>query len=222
MATSRSDSDEGELLRAAARGDEAAGQKLLAKHRGRLRQMVAVYLDQRLAARVDPSDVVQEALADAALGLAAYLRERPLPFYPWLRQFARQRLLQLHRHHIQTRRRSVEREVAWDFCLPDRSSQALAERLTASGTSPSRRLIRDELRQRVRAAMDRLAERDREILVMRHLEEMSAAEIAAILGINEGAARVRLLRALTRLRGLLDDGEERHSHDALPERSRRE
>ena len=100
MATSQSDTDELELLRAAADGDEAAGQQLLARHRGRLRQMVAVRLDRRLAARVDPSDVVQEALAEAARELADYLRERPLPFYPWLRQFAWERLLQLHRRHI--------------------------------------------------------------------------------------------------------------------------
>jgi RNA polymerase sigma-70 factor, ECF subfamily len=206
MATSQSDADELELLQAAAGGDDDAGQRLLARHRGRLRQMVAVYLDHRLAARVDASDVVQEALADAARGLAGYLRQRPLPFYPWLRQFAWQRLLQLQRHHIRARRRSVEREVPWDLALPDRSADALADRLLASGTSPSRRLMRDELRRRVQAAMDRLAVRDREILVMRHLEEMSAAEIAAILGISEGAVRVRLLRALSRLRNLLDDG----------------
>jgi RNA polymerase sigma-70 factor (ECF subfamily) len=206
MATNPSDTDELEWLRAAADGDEAASQRLLARHRGRLRQMVAVYLDRRLSARVDPSDIVQEALADAARGLAAYLRAPPLPFYPWLRQFARQRLLQLHRRHIGARRRSVEREAPWDIALSDQSADALADRLIANGTSPSRRLIRDELRRRVQAAMERLAERDREILVMRHLEEMSAAEIAAILGISEGAIRVRLLRALTRLRNLLDDG----------------
>jgi RNA polymerase sigma-70 factor (ECF subfamily) len=206
MATSQSDTDELESLRAAAAGDEAAGQQLLARHRGRLRQMVAVYLDRRLSARVDPSDIVQEALADAARGLSDYLREPPLPFYPWLRQFAWQRLCQFHRHHIRARRRSVEREVPWDIALPDQSADALADRLMASGTSPSRRLIRDELRRRVQAAMGRLAERDREFLVMRYLEEMSSAEIAAILGISEGAVRVRHLRALTRLRVLLDDG----------------
>jgi RNA polymerase sigma-70 factor (ECF subfamily) len=206
MATGPFENDEFELLRAAGDDDDAARQQLLARHRGRLRQMVTVYLDHRLVARVDPSDVVQEALAEAARGLPAYLRERPLPFYPWLRQFARQRLLQLHRHHIHARRRSVDREVPWDLALPDRSADSLADRLLASGTSPSRRLINDERRRRVQAAMERLAARDREILVMRHLEEMSAAEIAAILGISEGAVRVRLLRALVRLRGLLDDG----------------
>ena len=206
MATRQSDTDELDLLRAAERGDDAAGQRLLARHRSRLRQMVAIYLDRRLTARVDPSDVVQEALADAARGLSDYLRERPLPFYPWLRQFAWQRLLQHHRHHIGAQRRSVAREVPWDLALPDQSANALADRLMANGTSPSRRMIRDELRRRVQAALDRLAPRDREILVMRHLEEMSAADIAAILGISEGAVRVRLLRALARLRALLDDG----------------
>jgi RNA polymerase sigma-70 factor (ECF subfamily) len=206
MTTSQSDTDELELLRAAANGDEAAVPRLLARHRGRLRQMVAVYLDHRLAARVDPSDIVQEALADAARGFPGYLRAPPLPFYPWLRQFARQRLLQLHRRHIGARCRSVEREVPWEVALPDQSADALADRLMANGTSPSRRMMREEQRRRIRAALDRLAERDREILVMRHLEEMSAAEIAAILGISEGAVRVRLLRALTRLRNLLDDG----------------
>jgi RNA polymerase sigma-70 factor (ECF subfamily) len=206
MTVSWSHTEELEWLRAAADGDQAASQRLLDQHRGRLRQMVAVYLDRRLSARVDPSDIVQEALADAARGLAGYLREPPLPFYPWLRQFARQRLLQLHRRHIRARRRSVEREVPWDIALPDQSTDTLAGRLMADGTSPSRRLIRDELRRRVQAAMGRLPERDREILVMRHLEEMSAAEIAAVLGISEGAVRVRVLRALTRLRGLLDDG----------------
>jgi RNA polymerase sigma-70 factor (ECF subfamily) len=205
MATDRFESDERALLQAAAGGDDAAGQELLHRHRGRLRQMIAVYLDRRLAARVDPSDVVQEALADAARGLAGYLREPPLPFYPWLRQFAWQRLLRLQRHHIRAQRRSVEREVHWDPAMPDRSADELADRLLASGTSPSRRLIQDELRRRVQVAMGRLSDRDREILVMRHLEEMSAGEIAAVLEISEGAVRVRLLRALTKLRNLLDD-----------------
>src|SRR5262249_3349708 len=136
MAISPSDSDELELLRAAEDGDGSAGQQLLARHRNRLRQMVAIYLDRRLAARVDPSDVVQDVLAAAAGGLTGYPRERPLPFYPWLRQFARQRLMQLHRYHICAQRRSVNREVSWDLVLPDRSADELADRLMASRTSP--------------------------------------------------------------------------------------
>jgi RNA polymerase sigma-70 factor (ECF subfamily) len=205
MSTSQFERDDEALVRAAAMGDQGARQRLLARHRGRLRQMVAVYLDRRLAARVDPSDVVQEALADAAQGFDGYMREQPLPFYPWLRQLAWQRLRELKRYHLRAQRRSVDREVRLDTALPDQSADALADRLAAGETSPSRRIMRDELRRRVRTAMDRMAERDREILVMRHLEEMSAGEISAILDISAGAVRVRLLRALTRLRSLLDD-----------------
>src|SRR4051812_38196014 len=112
MVSSPSDTDE--LLREASGGDKAAGEKLLVRHQGRLRQMVAVYLDRRLAARVDPSDVVRGVLAEASRGLSNSLRERPLPFYPWLRQFAWQRLAHLHRHHIDAQRRSVEREEPMD------------------------------------------------------------------------------------------------------------
>jgi RNA polymerase sigma-70 factor (ECF subfamily) len=193
------------LVRAAGNGDEAAADRLLGGHRARLRRMIAVYLDRRIAARIDPSDVVQEALAEAAQELPRYVREQPLPFYPWLRRFAWQRLMQLHRHHIGAGKRSVAREETWPMPLPDESAGDLAERLIDHQTSPSLRLIRDELRQRVQAALDRLSPRDRELLIMRHLEEMSTAEIAAILGVSVGAVRVRLLRALTRLRAMLDD-----------------
>jgi RNA polymerase sigma-70 factor, ECF subfamily len=197
--------DTDELLRAAEHGDGRARQQLLARHRSRLRQMVAVHLDRRLAARIDPSDVVQETFIDAAMNLSDYLRERPLPFYPWLRQLAWQRLQRLHRDHIQRRRRSVLREQGQSLLFPDQSADALANRLKASGSSPSGHLIRDEMRRRVQDAMNQLSPNDRELLVMRHLEEMSAAEIGAVLGIGAGAARTRHVRALARLRSLLDD-----------------
>jgi RNA polymerase sigma-70 factor (ECF subfamily) len=167
--------------------------------------MIAVRIDRRLAARVDPSDLVQEALAYAAQALSDYLRRRPLPFYLWLRQFAWERLLKLHRHHIHTRKRSVDREQQWALPLPDGSVMELARRLVASGTSPSRRLIRDELRDRLRAALSRLPERDREVLVLRHLEQLAPAEVAAVLGLSVGAVMTRHTRALERLRNLLDD-----------------
>ena len=195
-----------ELVERAARGDEAARHLLLTRHRDRLKRMVAVHLDRRLAARVDPSDIVQEALLDAHRDLSDYLRRRPLPLYPWLRQLAWERLLKWHRAHIRVQKRSVGREEHRDLALPEESAVLLAHRLIAAGTSPSRRLIRDELRQRVRAALGTMAPRDREVLVMRHLEEMTAAEIAAALGITERAAKARHTRALERLRGLLDEG----------------
>jgi RNA polymerase sigma-70 factor (ECF subfamily) len=168
--------------------------------------MVALRLDRRLGARLDPSDVVQEALADAAVHLDEYLRDRPLPFYPWLRRFAWERLCKAHRHHIHAQRRSIHREES-EMPLPDESVRQLAHRLLAAGTSPSRRLIRQEQGHRVRAALAELAPRDREILVMRHLEQMETPEIAAALGITAGAVRNRQLRALIRLRTLLEGDE---------------
>ena len=152
--------------------------------------MVAVRLDRRLAARVDPSDVVQEALAEADRHLYDYLRDRPLPFYPWLRQFAWERLSQAASPPLEARRRSVAREEDGRRPLPDESVVQLAHRLVASGTSPSRHVIRDELRDRVRAALAELTPRDREVLVLRYLEELRRPRSAAVLGISEGAVRI--------------------------------
>ena len=205
--TSPASADTQELLDRSVRGDAAARQELLVRHRARLRRMVALRLDRRLGARLDPSDVVQEALADAAVHLDEYLRDRPLPFYPWLRQFAWERLVKAHRNHIHAQRRSIVREEQPEMPLSQESVRQLAYQLLAGGTSPSRRLIRQEQRQRVRSALAELAAPDREVLVMRHLEQMETPEIAAALGISEGAVRNRQYRALVRLRALLE-GEE--------------
>src|SRR6516162_9364212 len=194
--------DTDELLQRAAAGDETARDALLGRHRRRLSRMVAVRFDARLAARVDPSDVVQETLAEAAASLDRYLRERPLPFYPWLRQLAQRRLIDLHRRHVQARRRSVTREVGPPG-LPDHSALALADRLFARTSSPSAGPRRQERRDRVRAALAALPEPDREVLVLRILEALPTRETAAVLGISEVAVRSRQVRALDRLKGLL-------------------
>jgi len=167
--------------------------------------VIDLRMDRRLAGRMDSADVVQDIFATAVRKLPTYLRDRPLPFYPWLRQIAWDRLTELHRRHVQARRRSVSREEHWEPLLPDESAAELAECLLARSSSPSARLQREELRQRVRIALVQLAGPDREVLVLRHLEQLSLAEIAAVLGITEGAAGKRHLRALERLRGLLGD-----------------
>jgi RNA polymerase sigma-70 factor, ECF subfamily len=190
-----------ELLRRAEAGDAKATGLLLHRHRRRLRRMVAVRMDPRLAARVDPSDVVQETLAGAAKRLPEYLRDRPLPFYPWLRRLAWDHLAVLHRRHVKARRRTVEREEMPP--LPDRSALELADRLFARGSNPSARVRREERSRHVREALGSMPHRDREVLVLRHLEQLSPAEIAAVLGISEGAVYTRHLRALRRLRELL-------------------
>ncbi len=147
MAAASSDTDQ--LIEQARGGDGAARSQLLMHHRERLKRMVAVRLDRRLAARVDPSDVVQEALADAAGKLSDYLRERPIPFFPWLRQIAWERLVKLHRRHLHAEMRSVRREESGLLDLPDNSALELARRLIAPGSTVGRRLLRDELRGRV-------------------------------------------------------------------------
>jgi RNA polymerase sigma-70 factor (ECF subfamily) len=199
MAASSDDTDG--LIERARGGDPAAEAAILSGQRDRLRRLIATRLDRRVAARIDPSDVIQEALADAALRLSAYLQNPPLPLLPWLRQFALERLAKAHRHHIRAGKRSVGRERP----PPGEPERAEGHRLVAGGTSPSGRVIRDEARERVRVAMGRLAEGDRKVLAMRHIEALSMAQIAEILGITEGAAKVRHIRALRRLQSLLED-----------------
>jgi RNA polymerase sigma-70 factor (ECF subfamily) len=199
--------DTDELVLRSARGDDSARQALLVRHRDRLRRMIGIRLDRRLLGRLDPSDVVQEVLIEAHEKLNDYLREQPLPFYPWLRQIAWQRLVKIHQHH-HARKRRVTNEGPPVLALPEDSVADLVERLAGSGTSPSRHALREELRLRVRRALGQLGERDREVLVLRYLEQLPLAEIAAVVGTTEGAVKSRHARALLRLQALLGDAGE--------------
>jgi RNA polymerase sigma-70 factor (ECF subfamily) len=200
--TATHDPDTEQLLCRVAQGDNAARGRLLERHRQRLRQMIAVRLDRRLQARLDPSDVLQETLAEADQKLSDYAR-RPLPFYPWLRGLAWECLVRLHRQHVRAGKRSVCREEPHGLTLPDESAHELADQLAAKGSNPSARLRHDELRRRLHEALDRLRESDREVLVLRYLEHLSTREMAAVLGLSEAGVKTRQLRALQRLRDLL-------------------
>lgn len=189
--------DTDELLRQADADDPAATQVLLARHRSRLRRMVAVHLDRRLQGRVDPSDIVQEALVDAARKLPRYLRERPLPFYPWLRELAWERLARARRRHLRAARRSVAREDRRAFHLTQDSAAHLARLLVASGT-PSEQAVQQERLALVRETVRRLRPRDAEILVLRYLEQLEVEEIAAVLGLTVPGVKSRVRRALER------------------------
>jgi RNA polymerase sigma-70 factor, ECF subfamily len=203
MAQRESDTDQ-LLLQAAGSGQDTWGE-LLERHRQRLERMVALRMDKRLAMRLDPADVVQETLAEAVVKLPAYMRDEPLPFYPWLRQLALDLLTELHRRHVSARMRTVTLEERWCPEFSNDSVVQLADRLLGRTSSPSTRLIRKEECERVRAALGRLASPDREVLVMRHLEQLPLADIAAVLGVTEGTTGKRHLRALERLRALLAD-----------------
>jgi RNA polymerase sigma-70 factor, ECF subfamily len=192
---------DGEALDRAAAGDPSAWQDLVRAHRDRLRRMVALRLDPRLRGRIDPSDVVQETLLDAAGLLAGYRRDPPLPFYLWLRQLAGTRLAKAHRHHLGALRRDARREVALPGeRLPEVSSAALAEHLAGREPRPSEAAARAELRARLEEVLGRLDPLDREVLALRHFEQLSNAEAAAVLALTESAASKRYVRALERLR----------------------
>ena len=199
------DTDTDELLRFASTGDDQAGERLLERHRDRLRRLVAVRLDSRLATRVDASDVVQDTLTTAHRGLAEYLHNKPIAFYPWLRQIALNRLTDLYRFHVRAGKRSLDREVPISPGVNDESAMQLAQQLVDSCSSPSRQLLHAELKLRVMAALDQLPNVEREIMVMRHLERLPIKEIAVILEMPTGSVMSRHYRAVRTLRRLLDE-----------------
>jgi RNA polymerase sigma-70 factor (ECF subfamily) len=198
------DDDSQTLLAQATVGDQAATQRLLALHRRRLRSMIAMRLDRRLSARVDPSDVLQETLAEAHQKLPEYLRTQPIPFYPWLRQIAWDKIVELHRKHLVAQARAVTREEQYSPGLPDQSALDLGRRLIARGSSPSQHLLEQELKARVQTALGRLDAQDRDVLVLRFLEQLSMEETAAVLGLTPEGVKSRQRRALQRFGQLVD------------------
>jgi RNA polymerase sigma-70 factor (ECF subfamily) len=203
------DMDTDELLHLTAGGDAAAMHELLGRHRRRLAQMVQVRMDPRVRGRIDPSDVVQETLAAASQRMSSYIADKPLPFYPWLRQIAWEKLVHAHDRHLRAAKRSVAREQEFHFGISDESAMVLAERFVGAASSPSAAAVRRELRRRVQEALEELSDDDREVLLQRYLEQMPSKEIAAGMGVSEAAVNMRHMRALERMRKLLStDGRE--------------
>jgi RNA polymerase sigma-70 factor (ECF subfamily) len=193
-----------EQLRRALRGDQAAWERLLERHRDRLRRMIALRLDRRLRGRVDPSDVIQEAHLEAAVRLGEYLQKPEAPFFLWLRYLAGQRLIALHRRHLGAKARDAGREVGvGGGVLPEATSAALAARLLGHDTGPSEAAIRAEREARLREALDRLDPLDREVLALRHFEQLTNSEAAQVLRIPAATAYKRHVRALRRLKEAL-------------------
>jgi RNA polymerase sigma-70 factor, ECF subfamily len=188
------------LLVEAEAGKCEAVDRLLARHRDYLRRFVEFRIDPKLAARVDASDVVQEAQLEVARKLQDFLRLRPMPFRLWLRQIAYDRLLMLRRFHIRSARRSVGREVA----MSDRSSLIMARQLLASSTA-SKHMARRELAAEIRKAIAVLPDQHREVLLMRTFEGLSFDEVAYLLDVEPATARKRHGRALIRLQKVLAD-----------------
>ncbi len=192
-----------ELLVGAGKGESTAVNQLLDRHREALRNMVRARMDQKLARRVDASDVVQDVLLEASQRLADYLRNPQLPFGIWLRQMAQDRIIDLHRRHRVARRRSLDREQQAAPAMGDKSSLELAAQLRDPELTPAAATLRKELHQRFVEAIDLLDDEDREILLMRHFEQLGNSEVAELLGLSQPAAGMRYLRALRRLREVL-------------------
>ncbi|MBI4583897.1 MAG: sigma-70 family RNA polymerase sigma factor [Planctomycetes bacterium] len=195
-----------ELLLAAKGGSKEAVNRLLARHREALHRMVRFRLDKAIARREDASDIVQNVLIEASQRLADYLKNPAMPFHLWIRRIAMDHLISAHRRHRQAQRRSVDKERSLaDPAFKDRSSVELAAQLAAEGLTPAAAAIRKELEQRFAAALSELEEPDREIILMRHYEQLSNQEAARALGLSEPAAGMRYLRALRRLRAVLGE-----------------
>ena len=193
-----------DLIERARAGDREALNTLLTRHRDRLRRMVEMRLDTRLQARLDASDVVQDAFVEVAQRLEEYLRDPKLPLFLWLRLVVGERLLRLHRRHLGAQMRDAGREVSlYRGALPAASSAALAAQLLGRHTSPTQAVVRAERILRVQEALNTLDPMDREVLSLRHFEELTAAEAAQVLGIQESAAAKRYFRALKRLKEIL-------------------
>lgn len=177
--------------------------ELFVKYAGRLRQLVAVRMDRRLSHRLDAGDIVQETFLHATRGVTAVAAQGDVPLYIWLRKLALQRLANAERDHLHTDKRQIRRESVGLSGLSENTMQELSSRLAGPDKTGSARLRQSELQTQVRAALERLPEHDREALVLRYLEQLSPAETAAVLNVKESTARVRVFRALARMREFL-------------------
>jgi RNA polymerase sigma-70 factor (ECF subfamily) len=195
-----------ELLIRAQGGEPAAVNLLMDRHRQSLRQMVQLRMDRILSQRVDASDIVQDVLLEASQRLEDFIKEARMPFHLWLRQLAKDQLIDMHRRHRLAQRRSLDREQS--LTRPagqDHSSLDLAAQLKDQELTPAAAALRKEFQQRFYVALEQLEDDDRELILMRHVEQLSNSDIAQALGLSQPAAGMRHLRALRRLREILGE-----------------
>lgn len=197
------DADAEFLLRDAAAGDAVALRKLLGRHRDRLRRMVALRLSSRLASEVDPSDVVREAFVEAESRLGDYLRDRPMPLYPWLHRLVGERLAAIRLRFTPTEAGDdplgASDTLVTTASTRPRATDAQPEAVTNSGPA----LLREEGHRRIRIALEGLQPADREVLVLHYLEELDFADMAAILDLDVRTVKKRHLQALQRINALI-------------------
>lgn len=194
-----------ELIVSAKAGDAAAAGELLERHRESLHRLVSLRADRAIQGRVDASDIVQDALIEANRRLSDYLQEPRMPFHLWLRQIAKDRIIDAHRRHRGAGQRSVDREQSLAACQDQSALDLAAQLRDGRELTPATAMLRQELQERFRAALAQLDETDREIIEMRHFEQLANQDVAQALSLSEAAAGMRYLRAMRRLRALLDE-----------------
>ena len=203
-----------ELLAGAKGGDADAVDRLMDRHRDSLRRMVQLRLDQRIQQRIDVSDIVQDVLVEANRRLQDYLANPAMPYHLWLRQIAQDRIIDAHRRHRASAKRSVDREQAMNVPAGmDRSSMELAAQIVDPELTPAAAATQHEMAKLVEAAIAKLPDQDCEIIIMRHYEQLSNQEIAQALGLTEPAASMRYLRAIRRLKELMVNPESKFDGD---------
>ena len=201
--TLRTDS---ELITGASNGNLAFIVLLFERHREKIKRMITLRMDRRLSTRIDASDVVQETWLDCERRFADFISNQTMPFFAWLRLLAAQRLIDLHRVHLGAQMRSVKNEVhLYAGALPSASSISLAEHLVGNLTSASHAAQRGDIQIRIQEALNSMEPIDREVLALRHFEMLTNEESAAVLGLKKAAASNRYVRALKRLKLILDE-----------------
>jgi RNA polymerase sigma-70 factor, ECF subfamily len=193
--------EESDKVKQAAAGDQQCWEGLISEQRDRLRRLISFRMDDRLQGRIDPSDVIQEAMIEAWQRLPDFATEQKVPLFVWLRTLTLQRLGMLRRTHLERTKRSVNKELQQH----DDCSSAIAMALVDSAISPSSVVGRQELLTHIQQRLSTMEPLDREVLALRHFEQLGNAEVASVLGISEPAASLRYSRAIRRLRDIISE-----------------
>lgn len=190
-----------DLIRRAAEGDEEAQNQLFSAHRDRLKRMIRLRMDRRIQGRIDSSDILQEAYIDVFRSLPRYIESPSSSFFIWLRNIVGLKLSEVHRRHIATEKRDARRDVSiYRGALPAVNSMSLAAQLLGQFTSPSQGALKTEMRVRLQEVLDGMDEDDREVIALRHFEQLNSQEVADALGMSKSGASSRYIRALKRLK----------------------
>ncbi len=201
--TDENEPDDRDLLVRLDRGDEQAMTELFTRHRERLRRMIRLRLDRRLQGRIDSSDVLQDTFFEVSRRAREYVAQPSMPPFLWLRFLTSQTLQSLHRYHLKVHMRDAGQEVSLRRAAHQVNSASLAEMLLGRLTSPTHAARRAEMQLKLQQMLNSMEPLDREILALRHFEELTNGEAAHVLGVSKTAASNRYIRALERLKEML-------------------